>query len=99
MISEGMFPKDRYIGHIGPDEASLSSEDYPPLRLSACLDAALAWACLPGNQSQPQAMKIERLGALPGAGGAWEAASKQALFPAPGSKQTLFLYSQHVLSK
>jgi hypothetical protein len=48
-----MFSKDRYIGHIGPDEASLSSEDYPLLRL----------------------------------------------FPAPESKQTLFLYSQHVLSK
>ena len=52
----------------------------------ACLDAALAWACLPGNQSQPQAMKIERLGTMPGAGGAWEAASRYELV---GSSSTL----------
>ena len=26
-----MFPKVRYIGRIAPDEANLSSVDYPPL--------------------------------------------------------------------
>jgi len=49
----------------------------PAPALWGCLDAALAWTCLPGNWSQPQAIKIGRLGTLPGAGAAWEAASKQ----------------------
>ena len=31
VIGEGMFPKVRYIGRIGHDEANLSSVDYPPL--------------------------------------------------------------------
>ena len=40
--------------------------------LRARLDGALAWACLPGNQSQPQATEIQRLEALPGVGVAWQ---------------------------
>ena len=32
------------------------------LRCRACLAGAMAWACLPGNQSQPQATEIQRLG-------------------------------------
>ena len=42
-----------------------------PRGLRARLDGALAWACLQGNQSQPQATEIQRLGA--------QAASKQPL--------------------
>jgi len=33
VIGEGMILKVRCIGRIGPGEANLSSEDYPPLRL------------------------------------------------------------------
>ena len=50
------------------------------------MDGALARACLPGNQSQPQAIEIERLGMLPGIGAAWQAASKQPLSASPGNR-------------
>ena len=45
----------------------------------ACLDAALAWERRPGMHIRPQALKIERLGVMPGSGSFPTLPSKQPL--------------------